>query len=142
MTDPAVASQDLVTQLQSQINRLGELFFGTIGELQRDAHPVSINGEEVIHKPPTPYNPQERAEGFAEEFMQAVKRIKELAERIPEPPGSEHDQVARIMQLQQQSAQLSLQLQEQKVVAEVKLQQAQDIYAALAEHALKQAGKS
>lgn len=140
--EDAASVQDLVTQLQGQINRVGELFFGTVGELQRDAHPVSVSGEPIILEPSTSYNAQERANGFATELMQATKNIQALAEKIPDLSCSEAEQLARIQTLQQQSAELSRQIEEEKTVAEVKLQQAQQLYAALAEHALKQRAKS
>lgn len=129
---------DLVTQLQSEITAVSQLFFGTIGELQRDGPPSSIKGEELIAPSTSTYNPKERAHGFAAELMQACKNIQTIAQRIPSNRGTEAEQIARIRELQARNQQLQVQLSEVKVVADIKQQQAQDLYGILAEHELKQ----
>lgn len=130
-----LAHLDLVTQLQSYISTVGSLFFGTIGELQRDAEPVTIDGEPLKTLPTKPYNAPERAKGFADELMTAIKAIETVVKAMPEPPASmeaEQEQLARIRELQQRSNELTGQLQAAKAVAEVKLVQAQELYGVLA----------
>mmetsp|Transcript_5490 Transcript_5490/g.14829 ORF Transcript_5490/g.14829 Transcript_5490/m.14829 type:complete len:142 (+) Transcript_5490:128-553(+) len=130
---------DLVSQLQAELNRVSELFYGTVGELQRDARPVSIRGEGLVQVPPlapTTYDARQRADGFALELVQAIKNIEAVARSVPEPPNPE-EQMARIRTLQEEGGRLREELQREAQVAEGKLQQLHEMHAALAEQALR-----
>ena len=61
---------DLLSQLQSEMHRLSELFLSTIGELQRDALPCSVNEEDLVRNTSTSYDAEARSKGFATEIMQ------------------------------------------------------------------------
>ena len=123
---------DLVTQLQREVQRLSELFFGTVGELQRDGVPLSLNGEPLVEPGHAAhYDAAARSKGFAKDLTQACANIRLLAQRLPDQPAEE--QVLRsIAALQLEGEALRVQLQQEKAAAEAKLKQAQDMFDVLA----------
>lgn len=143
---PTTATQpmpeDLVSQLQGQLARLGELVYGTVGELQRDAPPLSVRGEALVEPPPeghARYDARARAAGFAGELVAAAASLQALARRVPDPVP-EADQLQRIRQLQQASSALREEVAAEVALAERKLQQAHEAYYALAEAQLRAGG--
>lgn len=128
---PAPKPADLVTLCQVDLNFLSERLYSTIGELQRDAPPRSVAGEDIVEPPAKAYDPAARAKGFADELVTVTKRLEALVQRLP-PPMDEQEQYARITKLQQRSQQLSDELENARGLAEIKLQQATDMYACLA----------
>jgi hypothetical protein len=89
---------------------MSELFLSTIGELQRDAGPISINNEEVIRSS-TSYDPASRSKGFAHELVQASMNLTLLISKLPTPLGTEQDQLARIKDLQSRNFELEKELE-------------------------------
>lgn len=131
-------NMDVVTQLQGQITRLTQLFYETVGELQQKANPVPIVDEELQQTITEQYNAEERSKGFSTEILQVFKNIDSLVAKLPDQQGSEQEQIDRIVELQRLNDDLRLELQKEKEIAEVKLRQAQDMYAVLAQNELKQ----
>ncbi len=121
-----------VTQLQSELHRLSELFFGTVGELQRDAPPVSVKGEELVEPPSTSYSAEERAKGFAQELAQASRNLEQFIDGLP-GPVDEAGQLRRIAALQDESHAMDEELRLERARSEGKLRQVHEMYAALAE---------
>jgi hypothetical protein len=135
---------DLVTQLQTEINRLSELMFGAIGELQRDAGPVSVSGEALLAQPNVEgYNASARAQGFARDMITICKNIRDCTERLPSV-SEEHNEerLTRIAQLQQLNDSLRQELSKEKMRTQVKLRLAEDLAGVLAEAALKSSCKA
>jgi hypothetical protein len=135
---------DLVTQLQTEINRLSELMFGAIGELQRDAGPVPVSGEALLAQPTVEgYNAAARSQGFARDMISICKNIREFTERLP-PVSEEHNQerIARITQLQQLNESLRHELSKEKSRTQVKLRLAEDLAGVLADAALRRSCKA
>ena len=64
---------DLLSQMQGELHRLSELFFSTIGELQQNALPASVNDEEIVRPSSTSYDAEERSKGFSKELLQVVQ---------------------------------------------------------------------
>jgi hypothetical protein len=135
---PHTSCADLLSQTQFELNRLSELFLSTVGELQRDAGPVSVNDEELICPPlSAQYNAEERSKGFAAEVMTAFSNVQLLISKLPAAPSSEKEQLDRIRELQVTNQQLQEEVAEQQQLAEAKLQHAQEIYALLAQHEME-----
>jgi len=66
---------DLLSQMQCELHRLSELFFSTIGELQQNALPASVNEEELVRPSSTSYDAGARSKGFSEELGQVNHHI-------------------------------------------------------------------
>ena len=139
MSDPPAtkACVDLLSQLQVEMNRLSELLFGTIGELQRDAGPVSVNEEEIISGPST-YDAEERGKGFAGELLGVHRTVAELIAKLPTSPGPQAEQLMRIAELQRLDAELQGQVEKEHEAAEEKLRQVHALYAVLAQEKIRQ----
>lgn len=128
---------DLLSQMQFELHRLSELFLSTVGELQRDAGPVSISAEELQGDGPSAsYDAALRSKGFAGEVMQAFSNMQQLIDKLPAQQGSEEEQHQRISELQLRNQELMKELAKQQQAAEAKLQHAQDVYALFAQHEL------
>lgn len=132
---------DLVTLLAMELNRFSELLYGTVGELQRDAEPVSVAGEALIApRPPKPYDAPARAAGFADELLGCTSRLQALVTKLPGPPNPQEGpgpQMERIRALQARNQELGQQLQQAQAMADAKLRQAQELHAVLANAAHK-----
>ncbi len=131
---------DLVTLCQLELDELSRLLFTSIGELNQNAPPVSVSADQpepIVATAPNPgYDPHARAQTFAADLVTHTKRLGSLVQRLP-PPQDEMQQYGRIQALMQRSQELSEELDRVKAVAEAKLNQAQDLYAALAKHKLQ-----
>ncbi|KAJ9512072.1 hypothetical protein V8C86DRAFT_2489080 [Haematococcus lacustris] len=128
---------DAVTQLQAEINKVSSLFFGTVGELQRDGLPASIQGEPLLTPAATNYNSTARSQGFAKELLAATSTISLLVSKLPTvTPQQDSERLASIAHLQQRNRLLQQQLAQEQELANIKLELAQDLFAALAEHTL------
>lgn len=126
---------DLVSQLQFELHRMSELFLSTVGELQRDAGPVSINSEDLLNAPTSSYDAETRSKGFASEVMQVFNNMQQLISKLPSAPGSE-EHYDRIRALQMSNQELLEKLSLQQGIAESKLEDVGDMYALLAQHEL------
>ena len=73
---------DLLSQMQCELHRLSELFFSTIGELQQNALPVSVNEEELVRPSSTSYDAGARSKGFSEELGQVNHHIWKCFESL------------------------------------------------------------
>ena len=140
MSDPPAtkACVDLLSQLQVEMNHLSELLFGTIGELQRDAGPVSVNEEELISGPSTSYDAEERGKGFAGELLGVHRTVAELIAKLPSSPGPQSEQLMRIAELQKLDAELQGEVEKEHEAAEEKLRQVHALYAVLAQEKISQ----
>ena len=132
--------KDSLSKIQSELDHLSSLFFSSIGELQRDAGPASISGEELTSPPSTSYDAGKRALGFSDEISATHARLASLISSLPDSPVSKANeaiQMDRIRELQLTDQGLTTDLQWEEQSARSKLQQIQEIYAALARHELE-----
>jgi hypothetical protein len=126
--------------MQSELDHLSTLFFSSIGELQRDAGPASISGEELISSPSTSYDAGNRALGFSDEILATHARLEALITSLPDTPVNKaHEliQMERIKELQRLDEGLTTELQWEVQSARSKLEQIQEIFAALCRHELE-----
>lgn len=131
---------DSLSKIQSELDHLSSLFFSSIGELQRDAGPLSISGEEIISPPSTSYDAGQRAHGFSDEILTCHARLSALISSLPDNLVSKanHDlQMDRIRELQLVDQGLTTDLQWEVQTARMKLQQLQEIHAALSRHEIE-----
>jgi mediator of RNA polymerase II transcription subunit 21 len=132
-------SGEVLTQLQDQLNTVSTMFFDFIGILQRDAPPVALADEPVVHAPaPGGFDVQQTTQAMAEQLTQEFKRSEELIQRIPDSALQEEEHYSTIRQLQQEHVAVSNELQSAVDNAEELLEQLQSLYAVLATHQLQQ----
>ena len=88
---------DLVSQIQTSLTGLCELFFHQAGSLQRDAQLASVAGEPVepeASKPARANIPQ-----MAQELVAASKQVDSLLARLPALELNEQRQLEEVAQL-------------------------------------------
>lgn len=131
---------DSLSKIQSELDHLSTLFFSSIGELQRDAGPVSISGEDLISRTSTSYDASSRAHGFSDEILQTHARLTALIASLPDTPASKANdkiELDRIRELQVVDQGLATDLQWEVQAGKSKLKQVQEIFAVLSRHELE-----
>lgn len=128
---------DLVTELQSQLAVLCSHCYATIGTLQRDAPPSSVDGEAVLAFQPQATSVTEQTQTMAAQVVQTVQQIDGLLKQLPDTFQHEQDQLVQIQNLQAQHRKAGASLEQTSALAKSQLEVAQDCFAKLADQTIK-----
>mmetsp|Transcript_10932 Transcript_10932/g.30914 ORF Transcript_10932/g.30914 Transcript_10932/m.30914 type:complete len:133 (-) Transcript_10932:111-509(-) len=128
---------DIVTQIQDQLNLLCSTMFNLTGTLQRDAPPLSLDGEPAAPSPVPGFNTKEATEAMAAQISEASKLVDTLVRSLPDTETSE-EQLRRIAALQEENELVGQELDSELEKADRQLAELQDMFALLADRKLLQ----
>eukprot|EP00824_Muranothrix_gubernata_P012254 TRINITY_DN26110_c0_g1_i1.p1 TRINITY_DN26110_c0_g1~~TRINITY_DN26110_c0_g1_i1.p1 ORF type:complete len:153 (-),score=31.00 TRINITY_DN26110_c0_g1_i1:30-488(-) len=131
---------DIVTQVQEEADKLATLLFTSIGVLQRDAPPASVNGEPCCQANEAstaaaadanePHEPQPDTETIAKDMaatiVRTAKGIDTLIENLPGVGHSSSDQLRRLTDLDKENREYAEHLRAAVQRAEVLLAKVQE----------------
>jgi mediator of RNA polymerase II transcription subunit 21 len=110
---------DRLTELQHYVDDLARLFYVSIGAIQRDAPPSTLNFQLPKKEPPEEatkstqdYISDEQIQALATQIVQTSKTIEQYIESLPGIESTEKEQMESLLALQKQNAVLAQQLQE------------------------------
>jgi mediator of RNA polymerase II transcription subunit 21 len=108
---------DRLTELQYYLDNLAQLFYTSLGVIQRDASPSNMNfqlpkKENETMNPTREYITDEQIQSLATQIVQTSKTIEQYIESLPGIEATENEQLESILTLQKQNAFLSQQLKE------------------------------
>jgi len=111
-------SSDRLSELQSRLDFLSQMFFTSVGVLQRDAPPSPLEATGV--KGESSSNFRDIAADMAQQIARTAKSIHDLIDSLPGgASASESQQLATLENLEKENLLVGRQLQEKVAQAEV-----------------------
>mmetsp|Transcript_6876 Transcript_6876/g.25365 ORF Transcript_6876/g.25365 Transcript_6876/m.25365 type:complete len:164 (-) Transcript_6876:127-618(-) len=107
---------DVVTQIQEEVNRFASHTYNTVGILQRDSAPISIDTGSVVpsgQEAQADAATQARVSEMVSEITKSSKTIEELVEALPEHDQNEARQTEELNSLQKESDRLAQELEKE-----------------------------
>jgi mediator of RNA polymerase II transcription subunit 21 len=110
---------DRLTELQYYLDSLAQLFYTSLGVIQRDAAPSNLNfqfpkkekSEETMNST-REYITDEQIQSLAIQIVQTSKTIEQYIESLPGIEATENEQMESLLTLQKQNSDLTQQLKE------------------------------
>lgn len=128
----------MITELQLQLALLCSHCCATIGTLQRDAPPSSVDGEALLTAPALQATPlTEQTQTMAKQVVQTAQTIDRLLKQLPDTFETEQVQLSQIQMLQQHHREAGVVLQQTIRLAKQQLEVVQDHFSEVADQQMR-----